>query len=334
MFDAGGLVRRATLAALARIDPARLRPWLTTGQDAIVVLGTAPGAWRARARVTATDLDRLLAGLSRDGRRFVSLAEVAAGTGRLSGGGRPLALVSATPDPGFIDQLVPVIARHGAPLAVFVAPDAVEGDRFDVAELLASVLSARSRLAFGTIDGMVELDATTPSARRRAFRTAMTWLGHDLPAGEVQGALRRLAHEAGIDLEDWRRQRVAGWSAIAGLAGREQVTIGLDLDPTLAGLPVTALPEAVKAAVDALALNVGHRPAAAFAGAPLAPAARAALLDAGITMAIGGRRGLMQGEEDALDLPCVRLDRVTAPPRALRSIVDGFPTSFPSDRLF
>ncbi|MFZ1682380.1 MAG: hypothetical protein WAT70_15270, partial [Rhizobiaceae bacterium] len=77
-----------------------------------------------------------------------------------------------------------------------------------------------------------------------------------------------------------------------------------------------------------------HRPSVALADVAGSGASAAMFAEAGISAVIGSRSGVLREGDDAHDLPCVRLDRITASPQALKAVIDGFPADRLADQRF
>lgn len=124
-----------------------------------------------------------------------------------------------------VEHAWPILARRGAPWAMFVAEDFASGrGRLWWRELELAV--ARLDRIPPTASGLASwLDASTPAAKARAYRL----LYRAMMRGSEEALLARtrsLAQEAGIDIAGLVPDLCAGWDELRRLAADPAVTFG------------------------------------------------------------------------------------------------------------
>jgi peptidoglycan/xylan/chitin deacetylase (PgdA/CDA1 family) len=171
--------------------------------------------------VTPDFLDHLLGALREDGYALVDMDEAA---DRLF---HPRAgrFVALTADDGFRDNLteaLPVLERHGAPIAIYVAPGLVDGKALlwwevvdEVLQSVETVLIERERI-----------DCSTPAAKRAAFARLHAHLTEEVAEQAVSEAVVRLAAAAGIDAAGPSSRLLMNWDELTIAAAHPLVTIG------------------------------------------------------------------------------------------------------------
>ncbi|WP_372425611.1 polysaccharide deacetylase family protein [Salinarimonas chemoclinalis] len=278
--------------------------------------------------ITPAFLGTVLDTLDALGFDIVPLGEVPA---RLAGPEPERPFCVLTFDDGYRDNrdhAAPILAARGAPWTLFVTRDFALGrGRLWWRELEEAVRrSPRVRH-----DG-VDLPATTDAEKTRAFET-LYWRLRAGPEDALRAATRRLAEEAGVDVDALAAAACLTLDEIAALARDPRVTLGAHTltHPMLAKLDgETARREIVEgraALAEATGLEIRHL--AYPVGDPGSAGAREFALarEAGFETAVTTRPGHLFAEHGAHlhALPRVSVNGLHQSAGALRALLSGLP---------
>ncbi|PWK67501.1 polysaccharide deacetylase family protein [Aminobacter sp. AP02] len=175
--------------------------------------------------ITPQFLDALIGEMKRMGYAFVSMDEAVARL-RMANGGRFAAL---TADDAYRDNLteaLPVLEKHAAPIAIYVAPGLTGGEVDLWWEVLYDIVSAGKPIAVTMPDGKLKLDCSTPEGRAAAFRRLSDHIAGELREEEQRAVLRGWADMVGVDASAPNRTLLMNWNEIRRCAAHPLVTIG------------------------------------------------------------------------------------------------------------
>jgi peptidoglycan/xylan/chitin deacetylase (PgdA/CDA1 family) len=160
------------------------------------------------------------------GYRFVSMDEVVE---RIVSPGKSERFVALTADDGYRDNLreaLPVLEKHEAPIAIYVAPGLTSGDVDLWWDLLEDIVTARDEVYLTTPEGRVFVDCSTPALKEAANRRIHDYLTTEIREEERQPILRDMARLAGIDHGRPNRETLMTWDEVRQAAAHPLVTIG------------------------------------------------------------------------------------------------------------
>lgn len=291
--------------------------------------GFAPNAL---LEITPEFLDATLGLVRAEGYDIVSLDEALL---RLQNPKRGRFFVALTFDDGYRDNVEhawPVLAKHGAPWTLFVAP----GFADRTARLwwieLEEAIRALPRLDLALPDGRFTARTGTNAEKTRAF-DRLYWRLRNGPEATLLSAISDLAAAAGIESAALVERECLPWETLRALSGAPGVTIGAHTitHPRLAKLDAEAARREIvesKARLEAeLGLPIRH-----FAypvGDPTSAGPRdfALARDAGFVSAVTTRPGHLASEHAAHlhALPRVSLNGLHQNEAALRALLSGLP---------
>lgn len=223
---------KAGLAALHYSGAARLLQPFTGGAGAVLMLHhVLPGepagfAPNRLLQITPGFLEDVVREVRRQGFDIVSLDEAHA---RLSGEAkarRPF--VTFTFDDGYRDNrdhALPVLRRHGVPLAIYVTTDFADGTGFLWWLVLERVIAQRQFLAVELAGRTESLRCTSAVEKQRTFEH-IYWHLRAMPEAEARGLVARIARETGIDPFAPSRELAMTWPELREIAAEPLVTIG------------------------------------------------------------------------------------------------------------
>lgn len=330
-------IKRALITAgLYGSDLLRAHAWarFTRGRGVILtfhhVRPARPGDFSPNRllEITPEFLETTLDVLGALGFDIVSLDSV---PGLLSGPPpeRPFAVL--TFDDGYRDNrayAAPILARRGAPWTLFVTADFARGrGRFWWRELEEAVArSARIRF-----DGL-DLPARTSAEKTRTFET-LYWRLRAGSEKALRDATRRLAEEAGVDVEALARDACLDFDELRALARDPQVTLGAHTltHPMLSKWDEATARREMLESRDVLAAEIGRevRHFAYPVGDPgsAGPREFAVAREAGFATAVTTRPGHLFAEHAAHPhaLPRVSVNGLHQSAGALRALLSGLP---------
>ena len=218
------LVLRAIEAA--RIDRP-MTAWLA-GRGVVFVLHrvAAPGSPIVDPDMTVTTdvLDDALRTVRRMGCECITVDEVAR---RLNGpmSGRPF--VCFTFDDGYrdnLEQALPVFARHGVPMCVYVTTGLIDGGVDYWWGGLMRVIERNDSVNLSVIGVHREIPTRAIEEKRDAFEVVQTWVHADLEKRST--AVLELCTQYGVDPQCVREADALTWDEVKLLAENPLVTIG------------------------------------------------------------------------------------------------------------
>lgn len=304
MIDTGDAVKKLALNVARLSGLAPLARPLLGGVGAILMLHrvtAVPAASHSvnrHLRVTPTFLDGLIKEMKADGYDFVSMDEACA---RLRAGGRRFAAITA--DDGYRDNLLealPVLEKHQAPIAVYVAPGLIDR-RVDLWwEVVERATAARPSLTVATARGPLQLDCSTPARQAAAAIRLHEFLITEVAEEAQRSVVRKIAASAGVDSAAPARESLMGWDELERFARHPLVTIGAHSvnHYHLSRLTEEKAREEIAACADILEARLGFRPrhmAYPYGYARAVSCREVALArEAGFVSAVTTRHGVLQ----------------------------------------
>lgn len=304
MIDRAERLRKLvlTVARMSGAAPAA-RPFLG-GIGVILMLHRVSAApprplgMNSHLTITPAFLDAVIADMKKQNYAFVSMDE-AVDRIRQGGGGRFAALSA---DDGYRDNLteaLPVLERHGAPIAIHVAPGLIDGAADLWWDVVEEIVSLRDHVEAEVAGRNIRFECSTRAAKIEAFCRIAALLTEDVPEEGQREALGALARAASVDQDAIRRSSLMDWDELRLIARHELVTIGAH---TVHHFNLKRLPEAqalseIERAGPRIAERIGVEPRhMAFPyGYPAAVGEREVRLaaEAGYVSAVTTRHGVL-----------------------------------------
>ncbi|MBO6719464.1 MAG: polysaccharide deacetylase family protein [Rhizobiaceae bacterium] len=176
--------------------------------------------------ITPRFLDAVLTELKRMGYRFVSMDEAVA---RIVDPRPSERFIALTADDAYRDNLleaVPVLEKHEAPIAIYVAPGLTSREADLWWDLLEDVVTAREELYITTPEGRTFIECSTPAQKETANRRIHDYLTTAVREEDRQAILREMARLAGVDYCRPSRETLMDWDEVRRAAAHPLVTIG------------------------------------------------------------------------------------------------------------
>ena len=176
--------------------------------------------------ITPHFLDALIGEMKRMGYTFVSMDEAVA---QLRMGARRGRFAALTADDAYRDNLteaLPVLEKHAAPIAIYVAPGLTGGEVDLWWEVLDEIVETGRLVSVAMSDGELKLDCSTPEGRSAAFRRLADYITGELREEDQRAVLRGWADMAGVDASAPNRKLLMDWNEIRRCAAHPLVTIG------------------------------------------------------------------------------------------------------------
>ncbi|RUU43651.1 polysaccharide deacetylase [Mesorhizobium sp. M6A.T.Ca.TU.002.02.2.1] len=231
MIDGGEAIRKLALNVVRYTGLAPLAKPFVGGIGAILMLHRVtatpekPGSVNRHLNIAPDFLDAVIADMKANGYTFVTLDEAVE---RIKAGGKGGQFAAITADDAYRDNMteaLPVLEKHGAPVAIYVAPGLINGAADLWWEVVEDIVSARDRLLLTTPNGPVTIDCSTPGKKLQAFARLHDYLTLEVREEDQRAVLRELARSNGIEL-DARQGMLMNWDEIRAMAGHPLVTIG------------------------------------------------------------------------------------------------------------
>ncbi|RUU32944.1 polysaccharide deacetylase [Mesorhizobium sp. M6A.T.Ce.TU.002.03.1.1] len=231
MIDGGEAIRKLALNVVRYTGLAPLAKPFVGGIGAILMLHRVtatpekPGSVNRHLNIAPEFLDAVIADMKANGYTFVTLDEAVE---RIKAGGKGGQFAAITADDAYRDNMteaLPVLEKHGAPVAIYVAPGLINGAADLWWEVVEDIVSARDRLLLTTPNGPVTIDCSTPGKKLQAFARLHDYLTLEVREEDQRAVLRELARSNGIEL-DARQGVLMNWDEIRAMAGHPLVTIG------------------------------------------------------------------------------------------------------------
>lgn len=232
MIDWGELVRRFVLNGARYSGLAPLLRSRYGGIGAILMLHRVTDAPRKELginrhlAVTPGFLDAVLRELRGMGYRFVSMDEA---VDRIVTPNQSERFIALTADDAYRDNLreaLPVLEKHEAPMAIYVAPGLTSGEADLWWDLLEDVVTARDEIYMTTAEGRVFVDCSTVALKESANRKIHDYLTTEIREEERQPILRDMARLAGIDHKRSGRETLMTWDEVREASKHPLITIG------------------------------------------------------------------------------------------------------------
>ena len=232
MIDGGEAIRKLALTAVRLSGLAPLARPFTSGIGAILMLHRVtarpekPNGVNRHLNIAPAFLDALITDLKRLGYRFVSMDEAVE---RIVSRARGEKFAAITADDAYRDNLteaLPVLEKHQAPIAIYVAPSLINGSSDLWWELVEDIVAARDDVWVTTTQGQVHLDCSSPSLKYAANAFLERHLTREVPEEEQRHVVRELARSVGVDHERPRRETLMTWEELRTVAAHPLVTIG------------------------------------------------------------------------------------------------------------
>ena len=223
---------KAALATIHYSGAGRALAPLTRGRGAVLMLHhVRPQSKRgfqpnSILEITPEFLETSIRLVRRAGFDIVSLDEAYARLSTDQKGSRPF--VCFTFDDGYRDNrdhALPIMKRHDAPFAIYVASDFADGRGFLWWLVLEEVIAARSWINVSLGAEPLSLRCASDSEKAAVFERVY-WHLRSLPEREARAVVARLAEESGIDIFGPCTDLVMRWKEIGQLARDPLVTIG------------------------------------------------------------------------------------------------------------
>lgn len=232
MIDRAETLRRIVLHAARFTGAAHLARPLLGGVGGILMLHRVnnlpakPLRLNSHLTVAPAFLDRLIQSLKRQRYLFVTMDEAVE---RLRAGASPQRFIAVTADDAYRDNLtdaLPILEKHGVPIAIYVSPGLVEGKADLWWDVLEDVVTRQQRIYLPTRNGHVTIECAGRSDKIEAFSRIGAYFSREMREEEQNVALREIAGLVGVDPDKARRDSIMNWDEIRRMAAHELVTIG------------------------------------------------------------------------------------------------------------
>jgi peptidoglycan/xylan/chitin deacetylase (PgdA/CDA1 family) len=232
MSNTSATLIKAALATIHYTGAGRALGPLTGSRGAVLMLHhVRPQSERAFQpnrilEITPEFLETSIRIVREAGFDIVSLDEARARMSGEQNAGRPF--VCFTFDDGYRDNrdhALPIMKRHRAPFAVYVASDFADGRGFLWWLVLEEVVAARTWINIALGRDMQMLRCASVNEKYATF-DRVYWHLRSLPEREARAVVARLADESGIDIMGPCSQLVMSWRELGQFAREPLVTIG------------------------------------------------------------------------------------------------------------
>jgi peptidoglycan/xylan/chitin deacetylase (PgdA/CDA1 family) len=115
---------------------------------------------------------------------------------RILAGGKGGQFAAITADDGYRDNVteaLPILEKHGAPIAIYVAPGLIDGTTDLWWDVVEAIVDARDSLTVPAKGGAFTLDCSTPAKKLQANVRLHDHLALEVPEEEQCALLRELA---------------------------------------------------------------------------------------------------------------------------------------------
>lgn len=232
MIDGGEAIRKLALnfARFSGIAPLA-RPF-TSGIGAILMLHRVtahpekPNSVNRHLNIAPAFLDVLIADMKRAGYIFVSMDET---IDRIIARKHTEKFATVTADDAYRDNLteaLPVLEKHEAPVAIYVAPSLINGTADLWWELVEDIVAARDYVYVPTPDGRVTVDCSSPQRKYAANVYLHGYLTGRVREEDQRNVVRDLAQSVGVDFDRPRRETLMTWDELRTVAAHPLATIG------------------------------------------------------------------------------------------------------------
>ena len=132
----------------------------------------------------------------------------------------------AFPDLDNMTEALPVLEKHGAPIAIYVAPGLIDGAADLWWDVVEDIVDTSSRLTLKTANGSTVVDCSTPGRKIQAVARLNAWLTLEVREEEQSATLRELARSNGFKLGSGRPCTLMNWDELSAMVAHPLVTIG------------------------------------------------------------------------------------------------------------
>lgn len=232
MIDGGEAIRKLALNLARYTGLAPLARPIVGGIGAILMLHRVtatpdkPKGVNRHLNIAPDFLDAVIADMKASGYVFVSMDEAVE---RILAGGKGGQFAAITADDGYRDNVteaLPVLEKHGAPIAIYVAPGLIDGTTDLWWDVVEAVIDASDSLSMPAKGGAFTLDCATPAKKLQAKGRLHDYLAREVPEEERRAVLRALACSSGVDADAPRRNTLMNWDELRAAAAHPLVTIG------------------------------------------------------------------------------------------------------------
>jgi peptidoglycan/xylan/chitin deacetylase (PgdA/CDA1 family) len=232
MIDSGEALRKLALHVARFSGLAPLARPFASGIGAILMLHRVtahpekPNGVNRHLNIAPRFLDALISDMKRGGYRFVSMDEA---VDRIVARTHTEKFAAITADDAYRDNLteaLPVLEKHDAPIAIYVAPSLINGSSDLWWELVEDIVAARDDIYVATPKGQVRLDCSTPSLKYAANVFLHGYLTRDVAEEDQRQVVRELAQSVGVDFDRPRRETLMTWDEVRTVARHPLATIG------------------------------------------------------------------------------------------------------------
>ncbi|TPN80888.1 polysaccharide deacetylase [Mesorhizobium sp. CU2] len=232
MIDGGEAIRKLALNVARYTGLAPLAKPFVGGIGAILMLHRVtatpekPNSVNRHLNIAPAFLDKLIADMKGRGYAFVSLDEAIE---RIKTGGKGGQFATITADDAYRDNMteaLPVLAKHGAPITIYVAPGLIDGAADLWWDVIEDIVDTSSRLTLKSAAGSMVIDCSTPARKIQAIVRLNGWLTLEVPEQEQGAALRELARSNGYEFGSGRTCKLMSWNELGAMAAHPLVTLG------------------------------------------------------------------------------------------------------------
>lgn len=232
MIDGGEAIRKLALNLARFTGLAPLAKPFVGGIGAILMLHRVtatpdkPNSVNRHLNIAPDFLDAVIADMKASGYVFVSMDEAVE---RILVGGKGGQFAAITADDGYRDNVteaLPILEKHGAPIAIYVAPGLIDGTTDLWWDVVETIVDARDSLTVPARGGAFTLDCSTPAKKLQANVRLHDYLALEVSEEEQCALLRELARSSGVDADAPRRNTLMNWDDLRSAAAHPLVTIG------------------------------------------------------------------------------------------------------------
>jgi len=232
MIDGGEAIRKLALNVARYTGLAPLAKPFVGGIGAILMLHRVtatpekPNSVNRHLNIAPAFLDKLISDMKGRGYTFVTLDEAIE---RIEAGGKHGQFATITADDAYLDNMteaLPVLEKHGAPIAIYVAPGLIDGAADLWWDVVEDIVDTSSRLTLKTANGSTVVDCSTPGRKIQAVARLNAWMTLEVREEEQSAALRELARSNGFKLGSGRPCTLMNWDELSAMVAHPLVTIG------------------------------------------------------------------------------------------------------------
>ncbi|TPI34030.1 polysaccharide deacetylase [Mesorhizobium sp. B3-2-1] len=232
MIDGGEAIRKLALNVARYTGLAPLARPFVGGIGAILMLHRVtatpekPDSVNRHLNIAPRFLDAVIADMRADGYAFVSMDEAVE---RIKAGGKGGRFATITADDAYRDNMteaLPVLEKHGAPLAIYVAPGLIDGTAHLWWDVVEDIVNACDQLTLAASNGPTVIDCATLASKHQAIARLHAYFTTEVREQDLRTVLRDLAASNGVDADAPRLHTLMNWDEIRTVAAHPLVTIG------------------------------------------------------------------------------------------------------------